>query len=78
MQRLQGVKYSKGMREECMRMGRIHSKRSGRNVMGWGKYSVSYVEGITITRRNVGEVEGMLEGEKGTTSRSDALGVGGI
>jgi hypothetical protein len=30
---------------------RIDIKRSGRNVLGWEKYSVSYVEGITITRK---------------------------
>jgi hypothetical protein len=28
--------------------------------------------------KGVGEVEGILGGEKGTTSRSKALGVGGI
>jgi hypothetical protein len=51
MQRLEGVKYSKGMREECMGMGRIYSKKSRRNVLGWEKYSVRCVEGITITRK---------------------------
>ncbi len=51
MQRLQGVKYSKGMREECMGMGRIYSRKSRRNVLGWEKYSVRYVVGMTIMRK---------------------------
>ncbi len=34
MQRLQAVKYSKRIREEYMRMERIHRKRSGRKVLG--------------------------------------------
>jgi hypothetical protein len=34
-----------------MRIVRIDIKRSGRNVLGWEKYSVRYVEGMTIMRK---------------------------